>query len=154
MIIFFLPIRWRLVPLAWPGFEAPSPSQADLLPPMTVFLEAGRAGADASMQRDELRDSRMVRLCSVVMLWSGLAHWIRVWFPGKDGRRRRGPVSAYAGSWAVGREEEVVFCWWWVTQCCCRSPASYVSLRGGNVTAESAEKQESSESPRSLAPSV
>lgn len=128
----------------------PPPAQADLLPPMTVFLEAGRAEADASLQRDELRDSLVVRRCSV--LCSGLADWILVWFPGEE---RRGPVSVYAGSWAVeGREEKVVCGCWRVTQCCCRSPASYVSLRGGNVTAKPAEKQHSSGSPRSLALSV
>lgn len=107
----FLPTRWRLVPLAWPCFEAPSPAEADLLPAMTVSWRLAEPER-TSPRQDELRASRIVRLALVAMLWSGLARWIWVEFPGKNVRRRRRPVSVYPGSRAPLREGEVVFCRW------------------------------------------
>lgn len=135
---FFLPTRWRLVPLAWPCFEAPSPAEADLLPAMTVSWRLAEPERPSPRQ-DELRASRIVRLALVAMLWSGLARWIWVEFPGKNVRRRRRPVSVYPGSSAVwtraaglrsGREKLCFAAGVQVTQSG-SGPASYVSLGGG-----------------------
>lgn len=133
---FFLSIRWRLVPLAWPCFEAPSPSEADPVPAMTVSWRLAEPERPSSRQ-DELRASRIVRLGLFAMLWSGLARWILVGFPGKNGGHRRRRVSVYPGSWALVREEEVVFCCWCSGDAVLPHTCHSV---GGNVTAESAEK--------------